>query len=130
MNRLRPVAPVGVLVAALLLAAGCSKQVRETRGSYFYMQKIQPSGEVELNVNGVEIEISPDCRYEYEEELEIGASRWSATLDGRELTIDDGKLRIGDASYGSVVPGDHVRIAREGVFVGDERRGDAPPPPE
>ena len=90
----------------------------------------QVAGTITIDPPGVTLEVEPSVEY-----VEVarrgtkapdGRSEDLRTLNGHPLVIDAEGLRIGGVNYGSVEPGDHIRIDAEGVWVGADCRGGTP----
>jgi hypothetical protein len=88
-------------------------------------------GAAQVSVAGVAVTVEPGVRFVARIVSTQGAgadaSSQTTTIDGHPFGVSDGSFRIGPRDYGAVAAGDQVRVAPDGVFVNDQRRGALPP---
>jgi hypothetical protein len=75
--------------------------------------------------NGI-VEVDPRVRLLSEGVTDSSspAPHWTYRINGHELRLDGGELRIGERAYGTLSGRVAIRIAQDGVFVDGKKRGD------
>jgi len=121
-----PGALTTLLLGALLPSAACSD--RSSSGSSASgVTYIDSEGGGELAIDGVHFEIDASVHYRYQfTSTDPGTSQRSATVNGHEFGLRDGRVFVGSKDYGPAPSGAHVRIAADGVTVDGEPRGALP----
>ncbi|MGH7150326.1 MAG: hypothetical protein ACREIU_06500 [Planctomycetota bacterium] len=113
------------LLLPLLFLAACGRERPKSRA--FHRISIHGvRGGVTIERGGVRIEID-GARFDQvsEGELDGRVEEWM-TVEGHPLTLEGGRLLLGETDYGEVGAGDVVRMTREGVLVNGTLRGPLP----
>lgn len=111
-----------LLPCLLALLAACNR----VDSTVTFRETVDDDGGATLEVNGVVLEVEPPIVYRSTLTVTNGETERTSTIAGEDYGVRDGEFWLGDASYGPVTDGDRVRVSADGVFVNDERRGDAP----
>jgi hypothetical protein len=108
----------------LALCAACSQEPTPVSTS---VSVIDSDQQVTITLDQTRLEIAPDVRYVLSQiSSEPGVVTSAGTLDGHPFGVRRGEFFIGPESYGQPPAGTTVYVRKEGVFFGEERRGDLP----
>ncbi len=123
---------------ALTVSLGCSRAQENPGGPPLSVSVTTTAGAFIITIDGVRIEV--DKRVECElPVLEMSAeatdgrfsvtqSEWTRHLqiDGEDLLISEGELKIGAYSYGAVSSESAIEVQPEGVLIDGQNRGVLP----
>jgi hypothetical protein len=110
----------------LALCAACSQEPTPVSAS---VSVIDSDQKVTLTLEQTRIEVAPEVRYVLSAiSTEPGVMTSAGTLDGHPFGLRRGEFFIGPESYGQPPAGTTVYVRHEGVFFGEEQRGELPAP--
>ncbi len=119
-----PPAPLGLLAILVFLLA-CGRE-RPESGTNHRIWITGVRGGVSIERGGVRIEID-GALFDMVREVDAAhGSEERMTVEGHPLSLEGGRLRLGETDYGKVGPGDVVRMTGEGVIVDGALRGPFP----
>lgn len=115
----------GTWLGSAWLGASC-KPHGESSISFSHTA-VDSEGGGEVTFNGVHIEFDDTVHYLYRStSSNLGVSQITKTVNGNEFGLRASTFFIGEREYGTVAPGAHVRVTKDGVTVDGEARGPLP----
>ncbi|HED64412.1 MAG TPA: hypothetical protein ENJ09_02545 [Planctomycetes bacterium] len=112
-------------MALSFLAGGCGPR-KEASTTASFIDSDTGTG-VTLAGQGITIEFGPEVSYRSRRISRTGEEDvHETTVNGLAFEFIDGEIRLGEARFDGLVPGNHVLIQKGGIWVDGDRRWDFP----